>query len=244
MIIVDSHAHLGKCKIFRCDYKSEDLIKRMDQYNIQISIVQPHPGADDPVAAHEAVAEMAAKYPGRIYGITCFSPYLEEEDFIKKVTWAIKDLKFKGVKLHTNGYSISPIHPEAQKLFKTANDLKVPVMIHTGAGIPNALPSLCIQPAMEYPDIPIILAHTGAGIYTSEAVIAANVCKNIYLETSWVYSNDTVPIIESIGADRVMMGTDVPENVSVELHKYMTAGLSDNQLEYCLGKTAINVFKL
>ena len=244
MIIVDSHAHLGSCRIFCVDYKSEDLIRRMDQYNIQISIVQPHPGTDDPVSAHEAVAEMAVKYPGRIYGMACFNPLLDEDDFVRKVTWAIKDLKFKAVKLHTNGYCVSPVHPGAKKLFKTANDLNIPVMIHTGAGVPNALPSLCIQPAMEYPNLPIILAHAGAGIFTPEAVIAAKVCKNIYLETSWVNSLDTVPMVESVGADRVMMGTDVPENVSAEIHKYMTAGLTEDQLDYCLGKTAINVFKI
>ncbi|MGI9862119.1 amidohydrolase family protein [Moorella naiadis] len=244
MIIIDTHAHLGLCRIFELDIKSEDLIRTMDENNIQISIVQPNPGAPDIHAAHIEVANLATKYPGRIFGMACFNPHVDEDEYLKDVNWAIKDLGFKGVKLHTNGFSISPISKDAEKVFKAAHKLQIPVMIHTGAGMPNASPALCIPPAKQYPDLNIILAHSGMGIYTAEAIVAAMECKNIFLETSWCLSIELKSLVNKIGAERVMFGSDGLENVPVELTKYRVAKLTEKQLEQCLGKTAMEIFKL
>ncbi|MEM2480376.1 MAG: hypothetical protein QXM44_06560 [Candidatus Bathyarchaeia archaeon] len=37
---------------------------------------------------------------------------------------------------------------------------------------------------------------------------------------------------------------DHPENVAVELTKFRSIGLSRKELEFCLGKTAIEVFNI
>jgi hypothetical protein len=41
-----------------------------------------------------------------------------------------------------------------------------------------------------------------------------------------------------------MLGTDLVKNVPVELAKYRALGLAEEQLEWCLGKTAATVFRL
>jgi predicted TIM-barrel fold metal-dependent hydrolase len=244
MFIIDSHVHLGVCKIFCVDISIEYLLKKMDENEVQTSIIQPLPGNPDPIAAHKKVAELSEKYPGRIYGFTCFNPYIEEDDFIKKARWAIGELNFKGIKIHTNGYGISPIHPESDKIFSIANEFKVPVMVHSGAGLPNSLPSLCIPRAREYPELPIIIAHAGAGLFTSEAIIAAKECNNIYLEASWTYSYDIKQMVDQIGSDRIMFGSDIPDNIGVELYKFKNAGLKQKQLEDCLCNTAKKLFNI
>jgi len=243
MRVVDAHVHLGKCRLFCIDYSPADVIEGMDANGIDTSIVQPVPGAINIEEVHEQVAEMAVKHKGRIYGLACFNPYLEEDEYEKLATWAVKDLDFRGLKIHTNGHSISPLHPYAKKVFRIANDLKVPVMIHTGAGIPCSLPALCIPPAMEYPDLTIILAHAGGELLSGEAIVAADLCPNIYLEGSWT-SSFAVPGMVAAADGRLMFGSDVITNIQTELAKYKSQGLSQNQLDNILGKVAEKVFRL
>ena len=79
-------------------------------------------------------------------------------------------------------------------------------MVHTGPGIPFALPALCIPAARKYPHLKIILAHAGFAVFSAEAQVAASVCDNLYLETSWCIGEDIRWMIDTIGADRVMLG--------------------------------------
>jgi hypothetical protein len=244
MDIVDAHMHLGKDVVFNIDYSEADLLQAMGANGIAAALVQPQPGASDPVEQHERVAAMAKAHPGKVYGIASFNPFIDEKTYVKQIDWAIKTLGFKGIKIHTNGHCISPTHPAARKVFRLASELGVVVMIHTGAGIPNSVPSLCIPAAREYPDLPIILAHAGGGILGMDAIVAANECRNVYLECSWTTSFELKGMVDSVGAEKIMFGSDILENVSCELHKFRSVGISDGQLEWCLGKTARKVFSI
>jgi predicted TIM-barrel fold metal-dependent hydrolase len=51
-------------------------------------------------------------------------------------------------------------------------------------------------------------------------------------------------MIDTIGADRVMLGADLPSNVPVEYAKYKALELAPEVYEKVLGGTAIDVFKL
>jgi predicted TIM-barrel fold metal-dependent hydrolase len=117
-------------------------------------------------------------------------------------------------------------------------------MIHTGNGVPQALPSLCIPIARKYPHLKIILAHAGGGMFACEALIVAQECPNVYLETSWVNPADMGAIMNSLSPDRIMFGTDIYQNVAPSLSIYYDGGYSEGQLAQVLGQTAIDIFHL
>ena len=97
---------------------------------------------------------------------------------------------------------------------------------------------------MDFPELKIVLAHSGSAVFSSEASLAAKLCPNVYLETSWMQSIAIHGFCKTLGARRVMFGSDHGENAAAELAKYRTMGLSNGELEWCLGKTAAEVFKL
>ena len=109
-------------------------------------------------------------------------------------------------------YGSSPLTPQSQKAFETAVKLNIPVIIHTENGVPCALPSLAIPVAKAYPELSMVLAHSGAGMYGAEALIA-----NITLEPSLTTVMEIPSFIRKLGAERVMFGTDIPLNASAEL---------------------------
>ena len=160
------------------------------------------------------------------------------------VRWAVRDLGFRGVKLHSNAFCMSPTHPGAEKIYRVALELKIPVMIHTGNGLPNALPSMTIPVARRYPNLKIVLAHAGGGTFGLDALVVAQECSNVFLETSWTTVCDLEAMVKKLGPQRVMFGTDMICNVPVELAKYRSLGLSDGDLEWCFAKTVQSVFQL
>jgi predicted TIM-barrel fold metal-dependent hydrolase len=244
MRIIDAHMHLGEDLLFGTDDSEETLLRVMDENGIAAQVVQPGIVARDQRKAHERIRRFADRHPGRCYGVACFNPLMDEAAYADLVRWTVKDLGFKGVKLHTNAFCMSPSHPAAQKIFRVAEELDIAVMIHTGNGLPNALPSLCIPAAREHPRVRFVLAHAGGGTFGADAIVAAEVCPNVYLETSWVTSYDLAAMVRKLGERRVMMGTDLVSNVAVELAKYRSAGLTEGQLEWCFAKTAESVFRI
>ncbi len=242
--VIDTHAHLGECCVFGLISTEEEMMRRMDENGVDATIVQPYPGSKEPRKTHDQIAELCAKYPGRFFGLASLSPHCNHDDYRREVERCVKDLGFVGVKLHTIGHGVNPLSEDGDLVFATAHELGIPAMVHTGPGVPFALPSLCIPAAQKYPGLKIILAHAGFAVFSAEAQVAASVCGNLYLETSWCIGEDIRWMINTIGAERVMMGADLPSNVPVEIAKYRALDLDRQTYDQVMGLTAMSVFKL
>jgi predicted TIM-barrel fold metal-dependent hydrolase len=242
-VIIDAHAHLGYSKIFSMGITEEELLGTMDRFGIGASVVMPAAGAEYSTA-HDAIARLADKYPGRIFGMASLTPLVGEDVYTREVRRCVRELGFRGLKLHPLAHAVMPLAPVADVVFSVAAELNIPVMVHTGTGIPFSLPSVLIPRAQEYPQLPIILAHAGFAVYTVEAFVAARVCPNIYLEPSWCMASDIKRLVDEFGAQRVMYGGDLPSNVPVELAKFQNLGLSSESFQWCMAGTANKVFRL
>jgi predicted TIM-barrel fold metal-dependent hydrolase len=242
-MIIDAHSHLGYSEIFSAGVTEELLVETMEANGIDVSIVMPAAGSD-PGPTHDAIADLCQRQPGRIFGMVSMTPLIGRSTYEREAERCIRELGFKAIKLHPQAHAVSPALEVSNVVFDMAVALGVPVMVHTGSGAPFALPSLLIRRARQFPDLKIILAHAGFAIYSEEAIIAAEVCDNIYLEPTWCIAGDIRRMIKTLGAGRVMFGGDLPSNVPVELTKYRTLDLTAEERTWCLARTAREVFSL
>ena len=162
----------------------------------------------------------------------------------REVRRCIGELKFVGIKMHPLAHAVNPLGRHGRHLFDLARELRVPVMVHTGAGIPWAAPSLLDPIAESCPDLKLVIAHAGAGILSAEAGLLATRHANVFLEPSWVGGFQVRSWVRALGANRVMFGSDHADNAETELAKYRSAGLSQDELAWTLGGTAASVFGL
>ncbi len=243
-MIVNPHAHIGDTKVFDAENFEEDLIRAMDANGIDVSIVMPSAGSSNAAAVHDRIAAMGQQHPGRIFGMIQYNPHAPDGELERETERCVRDLKFVGIKIHPMGGAVNPLGRDAARICDLARALGIPVMIHTGTGVPWALPSLSIPLARRYPDVRFVLAHAGMMVFTVEAWVAADVCPNIYLETSWCAAHDIAWLIRELGAQRIMMGGDLISNFPVELAKFRSLNLPPDQLNWCLARTAIEVFRL
>ncbi len=244
MTIVNAHAHIGDSWVFDADNSEQDLLQAMDANAVDVSLVMPSAGCRDAAAIHDRIARLAREHLGRFYGIIQMNPHTDRAIFAAEARRCVGELGFVGVKIHPLGYGVDPKSRDADAVFQIARDLSITVMIHTGSGLPWALPALWIPLAQRYPDVNVVLAHAGMAIFTAEAHLAATLCPNVYLETSWAKPGELLWLIRDLGARRIMMGADLLSNMPLELFKYRSLGLSADQLEACLGRTAAAVFRL
>jgi len=244
MRIIDAHAHLGKCRVFDLEVTPDELLRTMDANGINAAIVMPFPGAEDARRVHDEIAELARANPGRIYGLVNLSPHCDPDEYFAEASRCVRELGFVGLKLHTIGHAVNPLSKDGGTVFQTARELGVPVMVHSGPGTPFALPTHVLPRAKEFPDVHIVIAHAGFTFYTGEAYAVTHECPNVYLETSWLFPDDIRWLIGVFGAERVMMGADLPRNVAPTLAIAEAAELTEEEKRWFLGGTAARVFKI
>ena len=245
MLIIDSHIHLGGSRVTPNVYTEAQLLGTHEKFGVDVSLVLPLPHAlPGPEKVHDQVYKLTQDHPGKFFGVMEYSPGADEDAYWKEAERCFTKLGFVAVKLHTYLQPVNPQSKFADKVFEVAKHYKVPVIVHTGLGVPFSMPSLLMPRARQYPELPIVLSHAGNNFYTAEAIIAAEFCENIFLEPSWCSITRVKEMVKKIGSQRVMMASDGPANVPIELAVFRSIDLTERELEDCLGGTAVKVFKL
>jgi|YelNatPaOPRAMG01_1025707.scaffolds.fasta_scaffold105885_1 predicted TIM-barrel fold metal-dependent hydrolase len=243
MKIIDTHMHLGECKVFDLKVSEEQLFAYMEKGGITASIIQPFPGVLNPVKVHDQIYALSKQNKGKIYGLASINPHQDKELVLNELERTINKLGFIGIKVHTVGHALNPLSKDAEVLWQVASKYKVPIMVHTGPGVPFSLPANVIPRAEEYPEVSIILAHAGFGFFSTESIVLAKKYENIYLETSWSPIYDVAWFIKEV-PNKVMFGSDLPENVLVEIKKFEELNLSEDIKRKVFYENAAQVFKL
>jgi predicted TIM-barrel fold metal-dependent hydrolase len=244
--IIDVHTHLGYDPVFEVDFTRDELAEELTAKSVDALITQPGTVLDiaEARSQHDAIARFTAEFPGRVFGMANPSPHFDTATYRDELTRCVRELGFVGVKINTFAHSVGVGLPPGRRVLDAARELGIPVMIHTGAGAPWALPSNILPIARDYADLKIVMAHSGAMAYASEALIVAQESPNVYLEVTWTPGYIVRSFVNAIGAARVLFGTDHADNLETELTKLRTAGLSASDLEWCLGRTAEVVYRL
>lgn len=243
-MIIDAHAHLGYDEIFDEDFTEAELLESQEENGIDVTLVQPAVVHDLATVQryHDAVADLCARYPGRFYGMANPNPHLPGDEYEREVQRCVQDLEFVGIKLHPFGHAVNPCGRHGRRVFAVADALNVPVMVHTGNGLPWAAPALVAPLAEQYPNLPIVIAHAGSMMCAGEAGQLAARYANVYLEPSWTGGFLIREWVRHLGARRVMFGSDHADNAATELAKFRSIGLDEDELAFTLGETASEVF--
>ena len=240
--IFDAHTHLGDARHTGRSCSIDQMLAQMSGSGIDRSLLIPFPVVDDYRKQHDAIAAAVRAYPERFTGAVSLNPFVPRREFLDEVRRCVEELGFRGIKLQPQYQALNPISNRSDFLFEAAGEHKIPVIWHTGSGAPFALPSLLIAPARRFPDLPIVLAHSGGTVYALEAIVAAGVCPNIFLELSSLMPHQVLEVMAHVPASRLMIGSDLPENVDTETLKIIGLPVADDQKREILWQTATRLF--
>jgi uncharacterized protein (TIGR03086 family) len=113
-----------------------------------------------------------------------------------------------GLKLHPSYDEYPADTPALDPFLEVAAEAGAPVTVHTAPGPSD--PDLVRRLAERFPQVPFVLYHTFLGPPEGRRRAArhAQQLPNLYLETSWCRSAEVRRLIDEVGADRVLFGSD------------------------------------
>lgn len=240
--VFDSHTHLGVARHSGRIMTADRMLAHMDALGIERSLLIPFPVVDDFRWTHNLIGEAVAAHPDRFAGAACLNPFVSEEEFREEVRRCAEQFGFRALKFQPQYQPLNPISNSSSFLFEAALENKMALICHTGTGAPFALPSLYILPAQRHPELSIVLAHSGGSSYALEALVAAKVCPNIFLELSSLMPHHLGGILSEIPPDRLMIGSDLPESAATEIGKIVELRIPKKAKRDILWSTARRLF--
>jgi len=239
MVIIDALTHVSTepddAVGWGPSFLAEDLLAQMDAdrkvlgqpARIDKAVVFPALGVTLPTSTlsfdeqHRYTVASVAKHPDRLIGGIVMHPRLWNDDVAATVGKMVREQGFRMLYLNPSLHKFwLPIKTPSEgagsrrlldPIFEAARHLRIPVLIHTGEQ-PYALPATVDFVAGAFPDVPIIIAHLGTQgeLFTIEALLVAERHDNVYLETSWAMPHMIIEAAHTVGADRLIFGSNCP----------------------------------
>lgn len=164
-----------------------------------------------------------AAQPERIFACCTLDPTSHEAP--RQLEREIREAGFCGVKLYPTNQCYKLSDPRAVPFFEKVRELGIPVTIHYGISVAPTSNLSCASPidihtvARDFPEIPFIIVHFGAG-YLREVLELYYHCPNIYVDTSgtnnwrkylpfdWSLRDVFAMCLDVMGADHILYGSD------------------------------------
>ena len=210
----------------RAETLADRWVAELDSHGItRAAIMASVPGDEASISA------AVHRHPDRFVGMTMLDPTVAGATARVKRTLEANELRCVCLFPAMHGYELT--HEAVEPVFSAAAEAGGAVFVHCGvltvgvrrklrlathvnvrAGDPLALTSL----ASQYPSVPVVIPHFGAG-FLRESLMAADLCPNIYLDTSssnsWLKYHPGLTLtqvfqqaIETLGPERLLFGTD------------------------------------
>ena len=233
--VIDSHTHIGPYHMsgWHQKYDRTDtglVLEDLQHLGIDCFVTAPHPMVQERMAeANAMAAQMASKYPGKVYGYISIVPPCGMDAVKKEIQTYGGDPRFLGFKFLT-GYHGDLLQPEYEYAMDFANEVGCPVLCHEYANVPNR--NEFVEALKTRHNMKLMIAHQGGG-FASETRACAPIIRdfeNAYMEICGSLDN-ALPleaIVDMVGEDKVIFGTDaINLDPKYELGKVAFAPLSD-----------------
>ena len=208
------------------DELADRWVAELDRYGVhRAALIASIPGDED------SVGVAVERHPARFVGFFMYNPVAPDAG--ARLMRALGELKLRAVALFPAMHHYRLDDERVARVFETASANRAAVFVHCGVltvgvrkklGLPSRFdlrlgdPLTLAAVASAYPDVPVIVPHFGGGLFR-EALMAADQCSNIHLDTSssngWMkyyagLSLETVfrQALGVAGPDRILFGTD------------------------------------
>lgn len=215
--------------------------------------VTPSDFVADLCARANALPDPEAGPRGRLIPFASVNPYLTS-DLAGELERLVLEAGFRGLKLYPV-YQHHYVHePRLYPLYARAQALGIPVLVHTGSSVFKGArikygdPLHLDDVAIDFPELTLVMAHSGRPFWYEQAFWMARRHPNVYLEVSGLPAKkllDYFPDLERL-ADKVIYGSDWPANPYLRrnVDAILDLPLKDATKEKILWRTAARVLRL
>jgi len=173
-------------------------------------------------------------------------------DIAAKLQFYVKECGVKGLKLHPSYQFFYPNEARLYPLYGKAQELGIPVIFHIGTSIFKGTKLKYCNPiylddvAVDFPDLKIVMAHSGRGFWYNECFTLSRLHKNIYMDITGLPPQNLLnyfPYLEK-NSEKVIFGSDwptIPTGIRKNIETIKSLALSDRTIEAILYKNAYKI---
>lgn len=234
---IDFHVHLTKytshhpwaqdfvARIYRDGYK--EFVEKMSDPAVFVQLLKDN-GVDyavvlaelSPITTgicdNEDVAAFCREYD-------CLIPFCTVNPFMisrpaEELERLVREEGFKGLKLYPTYNYFYPNDQMMYPVYSKAEELGIPVMFHTGTSIFRGSrvkfgdPVLFDDIAVDFPNLTIIMVHSGRSFWYESAFGLSRLHPNLYMEIAGLPPQNLLNYFPNFAsnADKILFGTDWP----------------------------------
>lgn len=237
MLKIDAHSHAGEGA---AKWSGQQVVERMNTMGVDKTVIFPF---TEGFFHNEDIPKYVAENPDRLIPFCSVNPwnFHTAADELEKCYKA----GFKGLKLHPTlcGFRLSD-RKLVDPLFEITQKYGGVIIVHGSADLYNC-PLEFDRMAKRFPKVPLLMAHCGFFWEWELAIELAEENDNLYLETSRVPGFETSKIIEKLGAEKVIWGTDGPFcDYEWEYMKIKRYAKSEHDFDMIMGGNIANLLNL
>jgi len=206
------------------------------------------------IASNETIERLCSASP-RLIPFASINPYLTAHS-TRELERLVLKLGFRGLKLYPTYQQYYLNDPMLYPLYAKAQELRIPVMWHTGSSVFPASRLKYGDPlhgddvAVDFPDLTLIMAHSGRPIWYDHAYTLARLHENVYMELAGLPPQRLLnyfPELERV-ADKALFGSDWPSiptaTIRGNIEIIRGLPLSEKAKEQILGANAARILRL
>ncbi len=145
------------------------------------------------------------------------NPYLSNR-LEEELERCIHDLGMRGIKLYPTYQQFYPNDRILYPLYAKAQELKIPVMVHTGSSLFRGSrlkygdPLLLDDVAVDFPELTLIQVHSGRGFWYEAAFFLAQLHPHVYMEIAGLPPQNLLKYFPDLekNAHKILFGSDWP----------------------------------
>lgn len=201
-MIIDAHNHLGKRK--GVEILVDDFVARMNENGIDKAVVFTFSEQID----NDYIVKSVKKYPDRLYGLVTINPWSTNSE--QELREAFEKKEIYGLKLHPVKHAFAfDNHNLLDPLFKICEEYNKPVLSFGGANVYSS-PNMFAEMAVQFPNVNFLMAHGGQMYETVSAINVAKKYKNIFIESSLMFSLRLSNLLKNDLENQIIFGSDYP----------------------------------
>ena len=243
--IFDAHVHFGKWAGTYTPYDDADgLIREMDRCGVRkAGLVDLMACGGEDELGNARAAEAVKRFPDRLIGYATVSPHNPDAGAL--LAKCLDDYGFLGLKFHCNLHACPLTSDRYTPHWEIAHARKLPILCHAKVEW-DELDEILDR----YHDAAFIHAHTGAAYKPEDGgrtVSMAETHDNYYMGLAGSAHADGAleNLVDRIGADRVIYGSDGPLlDFGYEIGRVLGAGLEPDEQRLILHENAVRLFHL
>lgn len=189
----------------------------------------------------------------------CLIPFASVNPFLMnrpkdELSRLVRDCGIRGLKLYPTYNYFFPNDRMLYPVYEKAQDLQIPVMVHTGSSVFKGSrlkygdPLFLDDVAVDFPDLTVLMVHSGRGFWYERAFFLARLHPNLYMEVAGLPPQKLLEYFPEFerNADKIIFGSDWPGVTSIKenIETIRSLPLPPSTREKILGGNAARILKI